>query len=223
MDDLTPAPPATVRPAIKRPVRGRPRRVPHPTATLLLETAVELLDTLPLDSLTIAAILEQSGVSYGSLYHFYEDISDLVEQAVVHRYTRSLRESLKPVRALLDASDVAEFRTRAEELLRLSLSSDRRRNRLDRIEAIGAVQGRPRLVDRIAAAQQAITDEQAEVLIECQKRGWIRSDVDPVALSGLVQGVILGRIVDDISERPVDNEKWIQVALLAFWGMLFAD
>jgi AcrR family transcriptional regulator len=223
MDDLVPAPPATGRPAVNRPVRGRPRRVPHPTATLLLETAVDLLDTLPLDSLTIAAILEQSGASYGSIYHFYEDISDLVEQAVVHRYTRSLRASLEPVRALLGSSDNADFRTRTEELFCHLISSDRRRNRLDRIEALGAVQGRPRLVDRIAVAQQAITDEQAEVLAECQKRGWIRTDVDPVALSGFIQAVVLGRIVDDVTQRPVDNEKWVQIALLAFRAMLFAD
>jgi AcrR family transcriptional regulator len=37
--------------------------------------------------LTIASVLERSGVAYGSLYHHYEDLSDLIEQAAVECYS----------------------------------------------------------------------------------------------------------------------------------------
>lgn len=51
-----------------------------------------LLDEdVPINGVTIPMVLERSGVSYGSLYHFYDDISDLVEQAIVIRYTRHLK------------------------------------------------------------------------------------------------------------------------------------
>ena len=39
----------------------RPRTTPHPTATLLLDTTVGLLETVPVDELTIAMVLERSG------------------------------------------------------------------------------------------------------------------------------------------------------------------
>lgn len=201
----------------------RSRPVPHPTATLLLEAAVELLDTVPLDGLTIAMVLERSGVSYGSLYHHYADISDLVEQAVVRRYTRRLEDSLVAVRALLDSVDAADFRLRAEDLVRFSIDPDLRKNRLERVEALGASLGRPRLVARIARAQQEITDAQAAIYVEFQRRGWMRTDLDPVTLSAFVQAMIVGRIVDDVAERPIDRESWQDVAMIAFRAIFYPD
>jgi AcrR family transcriptional regulator len=206
-----------------RPTRGRPRITPHPTATLLLDTAVELLETVPVDAVTIPLVLEQSGVSAGSLYHHYEDISDLVEQAIVRIYTRRLKESVEAVRTLLDATDATDFRQRTENLITRSVDPELRRNRLERVEALGALQGRPRLVARIATAQQQITDAQAAVIAECQQRGWVRTDLDPVALSAYIQAMILGRVVDDVAEHPVDPELWNAVAIHAFRAILYAD
>lgn len=203
--------------------RGRPRITPHPTATTLLETAVALLEEVPADRVTIHMVLERSGISYGSLYHHYENISDLVEQAVVHRYARRLRESLVAVRALLDSTDAADFRRRSEALFDMSILPERRRNRLDRIEALGALQGHPRLAERIALAQQDVTDQQAALYIEFQRRGWMRTDLDPVALSAFVQAMVVGRIVDDVSERPIDGERWSSVALRAFRAIMYPD
>jgi AcrR family transcriptional regulator len=203
--------------------RRRPRQTPHPTATLLLETAVALLDTTAIDGVTIAKVLETSGVSYGSLYHHYSDISDLIEQAVVFRYTRGLLNSLAVVRSLLDSHDSADFRRRAEELIEQSISPERRPNRLERVEIIGALHGRPRLVALLAQAQQDITNEQAEIYREFQRRGWIRSDADPVALSAFVQAMTVGRIVDDIALHPVDADRWYDVAIRAFRAVLFPD
>jgi AcrR family transcriptional regulator len=61
-------------------VRGRAPRA-------VLDPAVDLLDTFSVDQLTIASVLERSGVAYGSLYHHYEDLSDLIEQAAVECYS----------------------------------------------------------------------------------------------------------------------------------------
>jgi AcrR family transcriptional regulator len=203
--------------------RSRSRQTPHPTATLLLNTAVNLLDEIAIDGLTIAKVLETSGVSYGSLYHHYADISDLIEHAVVFRYTRNLLESLAAIRSLLDSRDAADFRYRAEQLIEASISPERRQNRLERVEVLGALHGRPRLVSRLAQAQQDITNEQAEIFTEFQRRGWIRSDADPVALSAFTQAMIVGRIVDDITEHPLDAGRWFDVAIRAFRAVLFPD
>jgi AcrR family transcriptional regulator len=204
----------------KRQLRGKP---PHPTAVALLDAAVELLETVPMESLSIAMVLERTGISHGSLYHHFDDFADLVEKAVVHRYTRSLKDSLVFIRTLLDGADREEFRRRVEAFLHVIVSSERRKNRLDRIEVLGALQGHPRLVDNIARTQQDITDEQADIYREFQRRGWIRSDLDPLAMSAFVQAMIVGRVVDDVSERPVDDDAWRAVALAAFRTVLFAE
>jgi AcrR family transcriptional regulator len=194
---------------------------PHPTAALLLETAVDLLKTVAVRDLTIAMILERSGISYGSLYHHYEDVSDLVEQAIIHRYTRSLKESIQAVHTLLDSTDATDFQQRAEHLIELFNAPERRALRLERIEALGAIHGHPRLVALLARAQQEITEDQASVIKECQQRGWVRNDLDPVALSTFIQAVIIGRAVDDVSERPLDRQLWNAVAVSGLRAVLF--
>ena len=201
--------------------RGRPRQSPHPTAEVLLRTTVELLDTVPIDSVTISMVLERSGVSAGSLYHHYSDISDLVEQAVVLRYSRGLRDSLAATRDLLESGDADDFRRRTERLLEFTITPERRKNRLDRLEVLGALHSRERLRGLIARAQQEITNEHAELLATFQQRGWISGDLDPVALSEFMQAMIFGRVVDDVTENPVPQDRWFEVAIRAFRAILF--
>lgn len=204
--------------------RARSRSSNHPTAARLLEAAVSLLDDdVPISGVTIPLVLERSQVSYGSLYHFYDDISDLVEQAIVFRYARRLKADVERVRGLLDSRDAVEFRQRTEQLIEVSASPERRKNRLDRLESLGARHGRPRLIEGLAKAQQDITDDQAAVLQELQERGWLRRDVDPVALSAFIQAVMFGRVVDDVAERPTERAPWGDLVLLAFRAVLFPD
>ena len=60
--------------------RTRPQ---HPNAQRLLDVTIELLDSTPLEQISLATVLELSGVSNGSLYHHFDDFRDLVEQAAV--------------------------------------------------------------------------------------------------------------------------------------------
>ncbi|MFZ9017103.1 MAG: TetR/AcrR family transcriptional regulator, partial [Ilumatobacteraceae bacterium] len=208
-------------PAPIRKTRGRPRQSPHPTAEALLRTTVELLEVVAIDDVTISMVTERSGVSTGSLYHHYTDISDLVEQAVILRYTRALRESIMGVRELLDASDARDFRRRTERLLELTITSERRAERLVRVEVLGALSGRERRAERVARAQQEITDELAALLTTFQQRGWIPEGLHAVALAEFIQGMILGRVVDDVTENPVSQDHWFDVAIRAFRAVLF--
>jgi hypothetical protein len=134
-----------------------------------------------------------------------------------------VRVSIEQVRSLLASRDAADFRERSEALFRESFSPERHLNRLERAEALGSLKGRPRLQERLAAVQQNLTESQAEVLGEAQSRAWVRADVDVVAVSALIQAVVLCRIVDDLSSRSVGREAWNAVALRAMSAVLFPD
>lgn len=204
-----------------RKTRGRPRQSPHPTAEALLQTTVELLDVVPIDAVTISMVLERSGVSAGSLYHHYSDISDLIEQAAVLRYSRGLRATLEATRELLESRDADDFRRRTEQLLEVTITPERRKNRLDRLEVLGALHSRERLAGLIARVQQEITNEHAAILATFQQHGWVPGDLDPVALSEFMQGMIFGRVIDDITENPVSQDRWFDVAIRSFRAILF--
>lgn len=189
----------------------------------LLDTTVELLETESLDAVTMAMVLERSGISHGSLYHHFEDFPDLVEQAVVRRYVRRLQDSNQAIAALLDSSDADDFRRRAEELFVQSNDQARRHYRMDRVEVLGALRGRSRLQESIARAQQDITDELEGYYREFQQCGWMKSEIDAQALAVLTQALILGRVVDDVADRHLDPDQWTAIALRAFLAVAFPD
>jgi AcrR family transcriptional regulator len=203
---------------------GDPPPAPsHPTAAKLLDCTVELLDSIPLERLNLAMVLDYSGVNQGSLYHHFGSFPGLVEQAIVFRYTRNLLASLEAVRSLLASTDADDFRDRAVALFAATIVPERRENRRERIEVLGRLSARPELAAVIARAQQQVTDAQAELYEEFQRRGWMRDDLDPLAQSSFVQAMILGRVVDDVAERPLDRESWQAVALPALRAVLFGD
>lgn len=195
----------------------------HPNARKLLDTAVELLEHTAIERVTLAAVLKGSGVSNGSLYHHFEDFRDLVEWAVVVRFTRGLEDSLAAIAALLDSADAADFRVRAEQVIETFHDQDRRPYRMARFETLGALSGRPRLAERIGRAQYESTTKQAEHLSEFQRRGWMRRDFAPAAVSAFMTATFLGRVADDIAEHPVDPAEWSRVAMAALGMILFPD
>ena len=195
----------------------------NPNAQKLLDTAVELLETMPIDQVSLAAVLEQSGISNGSLYHHFEDFGDLIEQAIVQRFLKGLNESLAAVADLLESADATDFRHRVEALLVALHDQNRRPYRMARLETLGALPGRPRLAERIGRAQQEVSRKQTEFYAEFQRRGWIRGDLDPAAVSTFVMASFLGRVVDDTTEEPVDPTEWTKVALIALKSIVFVD
>lgn len=202
---------------------GRSDHLMHPTATRLLESAVELLEGISPEMLGLAAVLEHSGVSHGSLYHHFEDFHDLVEQAVVHRFIRRLTEGTVAIATTLEARDEDDFRARVEALFIDFISVNRHRNRMDQIEALAASAGRSRLAERIARAERDLTDERAAIIAEAQSRGWIRKDLDPGALSVFLQGTAIGRAVDDIAGHHVEPAAWEKIALITLRAVFFGE
>jgi AcrR family transcriptional regulator len=203
--------------------RRQTNQDPHPTATRLINSAVELLEDFSPEKLGLATVLKHSGVSHGSLYHHFEDFHDLVELAVVKRYIRRLSEVTPPIRSLLEARDKSEVRTLSEALFRQMITADRARNRRDQIEALGSLRNQPRIAARMEEAQRALIEERAAIFAEFQNRGWIRRDLDPSALAGFLQGMILGRVVDDVMDHHIDADEWEKVALTAFRAIFFGE
>lgn len=204
-------------------IRRTDLKVPHPTATKLLDTAIELLESIPMDEITISEVLTRSGVSYGSLYYHYEDFADLVEQAVAHRFSSGHTESVATVVELLECTEATEFQRRFEDLLVQFHARARRPFRLERVKVIGAMEGHPRLAARIAHAQQQANDGLRDCLAEFQRRGWLRDDFDAEAQAMFIAATFLGRAVDDIVERPIDEGRWSDVALAALRAVLLWD
>ena len=195
----------------------------HPNARKLLDTTAELLNETQIERINLSTVLQRSGVSNGSLYHHFEDFQDLLEQAIVERFTKGLNDSLAAIANLLEVSDETTFRKRVKEIVFAFHDQNRRPFRMARLETLGALMSRPRLADRIGRAQFESTMKQGDYLAEFQRRGWLRRDLDAAVVSTFMTATFLGRVVDDIASEQINPTEWSRVAWIAFQAILFGD
>ncbi len=76
----------------------------HPTRDKLLRAAIELTaEQLP-QSITSEMVLGKSQVSRGSLYHHFNDLSELLELAMIQGFAVGLDESIAGLMKVLNTS-----------------------------------------------------------------------------------------------------------------------
>lgn len=188
----------------------------HPTKALLLSTAVELIDESGPQGFTVETLLERSSISKGSLYHHFEDFGDLVDQAQIKRFSRYIDEDIDVLSRTLTAATTREdLRARVRAAVIGSHGQSRAKARADRAVILGSSMGSEKFRKSLGAEQQRLTDAIADVIRELQERGLAPKRISPAVVSTFVQAYSLGRILDDVAERPVSGDDWADVVLLA--------
>lgn len=181
----------------------------HPTRKLLLDTAMQLLDAHSPDKVTGQMLLRASGVSHGSLYHHFDDASEVIETVLLDRFfARAMHDADFMAQSLAVTPGKAAWTETMSAFTRAAHAPANRSFRMRRIQLLAYASSRPRMLERLAQQQQQLTARFTEILTSVKQRGWIGSDVDPHALAVLIQGIILGRVIDDVSNEQVDPEQW---------------
>lgn len=186
------------------------RAIPlSPTKDKLFRAALELLESHYPEAITGEMLLEHSGVSRGSLYHHYVDLSDLIEQALVHKFAEKVDANIDVFTQMLNrcatADELLDLQCRISEVIQ---SPDQRGHRFFRARMIGFSEGNPRLTERLGIEQQRMTDALTSVFKTAQERGWMNKMFDPRAAALFVQAYTLGRVIDEVSVDQVDAKSW---------------
>lgn len=193
----------------------------HPTFEQLIGSATVLLDEYLPTEITAEMVLKKSGVSKGSLYHHFDDLSHLLETALIRSFSASVDENVSYMRnLLLNARSASDYHQAILDFNDYAQSADRRNSRLSRVRLLGNALSNPRLAARLAIEQSRLTQAYAELFHAAQARGWLRPDFDAHAAAVFVQAFTIGRIVDDISEKSMDLEAWKEL-LLNMAGSVF--
>jgi AcrR family transcriptional regulator len=181
----------------------------HPTKTKLIDTAVELLKNSPRSQISSDLILQTSGISKGSLYHHFEDLDELLETAMLVRYTDWVDSSIEIIMQIIARSKTPkDIYDNLIELTRFTQDPKRRNERIYRAEILGLAESSPRLAEKLAREQQRLTDALTDIIRDTQESGYFRKELDPHAVAVLIQAYTLGKVVDDYSLTAVDPERW---------------
>ncbi len=181
----------------------------HPTKAVLVKTVVELLDTQMPSEIHADNVLEISGISKGSMYHHFEDLSELIETAQVYRYSKWISRSVGLMTEILPrVKSTSELRVALQEVTKLTQGHDLAKFRLERARALSNAEGNLRFQKALTAETEKLTSSLEDLCREVIEKGWFRKDLHPRALAVFIQAYTLGKLVDDFSPNRVSEQDW---------------
>jgi len=187
----------------------------HPTAKLLIENTIHILENQGEKAVRIPLVLGDSGNSVTSLYHFFGDRAGLLAAAQDERFMQ-----LSPI-AVVDYRATAALARTADDFfafLRFNLIAHATeeavvRWRWGRIEILGSALRNTSLLASIAKSQRRIIDQIAAISSDGQSRGFISNEIMPHEAAIWFQGMQMGRVLTEIQHGVNTNEEWIDYAI----------
>jgi AcrR family transcriptional regulator len=175
----------------------------------VLDAVAERLLVSDENLIRIPDICEATGVNYGSVYHHFGSREGVIDAAYLMLFERFVEEDIEAMRVIdEEAQGFENYVLSLRPVLDSYSSPERQERRAVRMRIVAAALTRPTLRLQIGAVQQRITKNMAEVITRGQERGWIRRDLSAQAIAVLLQVIVIGRVLDDISAVPVDAFEW---------------
>ena len=181
----------------------------HPTKVHLIDAAAVLIDEHGSQGFTVEQLLETSNISKGSLYHHFEDFHDVIMQAQVLRFARYVEEDIAALtNVLLAATSREDMFSRLDLISRATHDLARSVRRADRIEILAGARHSEKMKNALAPTQARLTGAIADLVREMKAKDFVSGDLDPGSVAVFIQAYSLGLIVNDVSNEPIDMEKW---------------
>jgi AcrR family transcriptional regulator len=170
----------------------------------------------------IPEICESTGVNYGSVYHHFGSREGVIDAAYSLIFSKMVEEDLVSLRQINESLETFDEYVDAIRpvLERISSGEDRVLRRAIRSRIVAAAITRPELRVLIGVNQARLTKELLRIAEFAQLRGWMRRDVSAHSIAMLMQAVLLGRTLDDISTDPISDGEWEQTLVALFMEML---
>jgi AcrR family transcriptional regulator len=184
----------------------------HPTKATLIATMVTLLNNRPIADLRSDEVLELSGVSKGSLYHHFNDFSDLINTALVYRFSQEVDGNIDIIaNTLIHARSKEELFQGLAQVTVATLKPESRTIRFERARVLALSEDSPLLQQQLAAEQDRLTDAVTDLVRESMNKGFIRDDLNPRAVAVFIQAYSLGKVVDDVTNTQIDPDDYYKL------------
>ena len=194
----------------------------HPTAQLILDQAIVIIEDRGEAHLRIQDLTREAGVSVPSVYHFFGSREGVIEAAHAERFSRSLALAIEVFDGWVSSCETeAEFREAVQKILDFMFVPEHASYRIQRINALGNTLGRPNLAARIGELSRQHNASLVAMLLPAQQKGWIRPELDLSAFAYWVAGQLLGRIYIEVGQEAVSDGAWNAVSAEATLFLLF--
>lgn len=204
--------------------RGEKRADGIETVALVKKFAIKELEKYGSVQFNLDRVLRQSGVSRGSVYHHFGSRDGLISALEMELSLSKMLEELSVIRQLVEAAT-----TKKEMLDTFAIgfttgdSVAARQRRIRRIASIAASEKNRALTTALRDAQIAGTAEFAKILTLAEQKGFVRLASTPEGTAYLLQSMLLGRILVDLSNSQEMQDAWLESSLVAIKSLLGLD
>ena len=202
-------------------VKKAERESDHPTRILITSVAAEILKEQGPGEFRVDDVLERTGLTRGAVYHHFDNVDDLVDSALIATYSEGVGATIEFVRVTLaSATTFEQFRDGVFQA-NINYVTNEGLRALRRLRAHTMANANGRMADQLAVEQQRLTDEYVSVIISAKDKGWVKRNVDPLALAVFIQAYSFGIIIDDVSETHLAVGPWAKLIEDFFTAVVF--
>ena len=175
----------------------------------LIQATSELMDEVSLEEISAAMVLERAGASKSSMYHFFEDFGDLLEATFLVRFAASVQASDRAIKEIIEVStNKVDFFKALEKVTQATQTRNNSAIRFQRARMLARSERNERFRKSLGDIQQQLTDSLTQAIKNAQDKGFVTTDFQPRTLAVFIQAYTLGKIVDDITTNPMDDQDW---------------
>jgi AcrR family transcriptional regulator len=175
----------------------------------LIQATSELMDLYAIEDISAAMILERAGASKSSMYHFFEDFGDLLDETYVVRFGENVRVSIVVIEKIIARSTTKEeFFVALDRLTASTQDRALASLRFSRARELARSERNEKFQKSLGKLQQQLTDSLTDAFQTAQDKGFLNKDFEARTGAVFIQAYTLGRIVDDITETHMNDADW---------------
>jgi AcrR family transcriptional regulator len=199
-----------------RATRANVVREPVLSPDRILDAVSEQLERTGIAGLRLRDVAERLNVSVPSLYRFFEDREAMIAAAYVRDFASQTFVDIDELKEIFAAAETPEDYEQGLRRIVVDIFGDeRRRTRWRKLAAMAATRHDPVLMEQIASVQAEFTHRVAELFTDARDRGWVTTDLNPLAFAFAVQGLSMGPLFADVAPLAgVTSEDFTEVFVL---------
>jgi AcrR family transcriptional regulator len=179
------------------------------TRQRLIQATSDLMDLHAIEDLSAAMVLERAGASKSSMYHFFEDFGDLLDETYVVRFGASVRVSIDVINKIVENSKTKEeFFLALEHLTKSTQARENASLRFRRARKLARSERNEKFRKSLGELQQQLTDSLTLAFEQAQEKGFLNKSFEARTGAVFIQAYTLGRIVDDITTTHMNDDDW---------------
>ena len=186
----------------------------------MISAAIEMMEFAGEGSVRVAKIAEKVGVTEPLVYHHFKNRAALVTAAYAEWYKRCQDLEVPIDQLMAMVNNLEEYERAVRASVTWSYQPERIAARGVRLSVIGAAQTNPELAKAVNQINRSFLTSLAQATEYAQTKGWVRSDLDPMATAYWLHGQINGRVVAEMDEGCIDLAKWDEISFDAIFSLI---